>query len=270
MGIPAAGQHADGFAGPRKVLQELSKGALAVGGNVVGHGEKSGDCAEPGAQQAVCPARARLRTTAPRARRSPMGGPRPTQAAGPGRGTAGGGALQWEGRSGARPRKKGGHLRLGGIAAEARALRARGGVYGGGRCIAEGEQLRQEGGRAPQVGGALRGRGQHVREAPQVGGPEAQRRRTLRFAQDSSQCSVSSRGRPSFTSGSPRFLLRAEVSGKHVWRILRLKASMGVPVPTGPYGGREGMRPPYSRPGASGSGEGAGKAGKGDKTPVLT
>lgn len=119
-------------------------------------------------------------------------------------------------------------------------------------------------------GGALRGRGQHVREAPQVGGPEAQRRRTLRFAQDSSQCSVSSRGRRSFTSGSPRFLLRAEVSGKHVWRILRLKASMGVPVPTGPYGGREGMRPPYSRPGASGSGKGAGKAGKGDKTPVLT
>lgn len=150
LGIPAAGQHADGFAGPRKVLQELSKGALAVGGNVVGHGEKSGDCAEPGAQQAVCPARARLITTAPRARRSPMGGPRPTQAAGPGRGTAGGGALQWEGRSGARPRKEGGHLRLGGIAAEARALRARGGVYGGGRCIAEGEQLRQEGGRAPQ------------------------------------------------------------------------------------------------------------------------
>lgn len=51
MGIPAAGQHADGFAGPGELLQEFSEGALGGLGAVVAvHREQAGDRALEGAQ----------------------------------------------------------------------------------------------------------------------------------------------------------------------------------------------------------------------------
>lgn len=96
MGIPAAGQHADGFASPGEVLQELSEGAPGVGGDIlVVHGEPAGDGSRAGAQQAVCPAlAAATRNLPPRplgARQWAVEGGLPGAGAG---GRAGPGALQ--------------------------------------------------------------------------------------------------------------------------------------------------------------------------------
>lgn len=59
LGIPAAGQHADGFAGPGELFEELSEGAPGGRGDtVLVHSEQAGDCSRLGARQPVSPARA--------------------------------------------------------------------------------------------------------------------------------------------------------------------------------------------------------------------
>lgn len=90
MGIPAAGQHAYGFAGTGELLQELPEGALGVRGDVVvAHGEQARDRAREGAQQALRPSRAAATGTAGPARAARANG-RPRAGSGARVGGAGG------------------------------------------------------------------------------------------------------------------------------------------------------------------------------------
>lgn len=100
LGIPAAGQHADGFAGPGELFEELSEGAPGGRGDtVLVHGEQAGDCSRQGARQPLSPARASAapnRTPRPlRARQLAARGGR----AGPGlrAGRCGLGSVSWWG-----------------------------------------------------------------------------------------------------------------------------------------------------------------------------
>lgn len=86
MGIPAAGQHSDGLAGPGEVLQALSEEDLAVGEIVVVHGEQAETVlGRVLSRQCPRPRRRDLEPSAPPARRAPMAAKGGLQGAGAGR-----------------------------------------------------------------------------------------------------------------------------------------------------------------------------------------
>lgn len=113
MGIPAAGQHSDGLAGPGEVLQALSEGDLAVGDIVVVHGEQAETVlGRVLSRQCPRPRRRDSEPSAPPARRAPM--------AGQGRAPGVGGGPAGQGRGWSAPRAS-------------RGTRPWGGFQGGGR-----------------------------------------------------------------------------------------------------------------------------------------
>lgn len=108
MGIPAAGQHSDGLAGPGEVLQALSEEDLAVGEIVFVHGEQAETVlGRVLSRQCPRPRRSDLEPSAPPARRAPMGGQgrapgrggRPAGRAGLGRATGQSGSSSGDGAS---------------------------------------------------------------------------------------------------------------------------------------------------------------------------
>lgn len=187
MGIPAAGQHAYGFAGPGELLQELSEGALGVRGDVVvAHGEQAGDRAREGAQQALRPSRATATATgtADPARAARANG-RPRAGSGARVGGAGGtGGASFQGAARARELGLEGAPLGGGLhrrweeryepeapQREGEAPQVGGEITAGGRSIPGGGGESTLGGCAEKVGGASRGGSTAGRgKAQQLGG----------------------------------------------------------------------------------------------------